>query len=44
MQIINNVKVNTKQETKKETRWVTTADGIRMTYDEYIEMVRSERN
>lgn len=37
MQTINNVKV-------KETRWVTTADGIRMTYDEYIEMVRSERN
>ena len=29
--------------TGTETRWVTTADGIRMTYDEYIDMVRAER-
>ena len=35
--------VETKQETKKETRWVVTADGIRMTYEEYLEMRENER-
>lgn len=29
---------------KTETRWVITKDGIRMSYEEYIDMVRSERN
>lgn len=24
--------------------WVTTKDGIRMTYKEYLDMIRSERN
>lgn len=30
--------------TKKETRYVVTNDGLRMTYEEYIEMIRAERN
>lgn len=25
------------------TRYVITADGLRMSYEEYIEMIRSER-
>lgn len=33
----NNVKVN-------EMRYVITADGIRMSYEEYIEMIKAERN
>ena len=41
---ICNAKENTKQETKKEERWVITRDGIRMTYSEYREMIESERN
>ena len=36
MQTTNNVKV--------DTRWVVTKDGIRMRYDEYIDMIRSEMN
>ena len=30
--------------TETETRWVITKDGIRMTYAEYIEMIKSERD
>jgi hypothetical protein len=29
---------------KTETRWVITKDGIRMSYKEYMEMIKSERN
>lgn len=36
MQTTNNVKV--------DTRYVVTKDGIRMRYDEYMDMIRSERN
>ena len=35
---------NTKENVKVETKYVITKDGIRMTYAEYIEMIRSERN
>ena len=35
MQTTNNVKV--------DTRYVITKDGIRMRYDEYMDMIRSER-
>ena len=27
-----------------ETRWVISADGIRMTYQEWREMIEAERN
>lgn len=30
--------------TETETRYVITADGLRMSYEEYYEMVMSERN
>lgn len=30
--------------TKKETRYVVTKDGIRMSYDEYLDMIRAERD
>lgn len=30
--------------TNTETRWVTSADGIRMTYQEWREMIEAERN
>ena len=36
--------MQTKNAIKVETRWVITKDGIRMRYDEYIDMIRSERN
>lgn len=36
MQTTNNVKT--------ETRWVITKDGIRMSYEEYMGMIRSEKN
>ena len=29
---------------KTETRWVITQDGIRMSYEEYIDMIRNERD
>lgn len=38
---MENIKTNVKTE---ETRWVITKDGIRMTYEEYIEMIRSEQS
>ena len=31
-------------ETKKETRYVVTSDGIRMSYEEYLDMIRAERD
>ena len=34
---------NTVNELTRE-RFVITKDGIRMSYDEYLDMVRSERN
>ena len=37
-----NVKVNTQKETKKETKWVITSDGIRMTEKEYLDMRKRE--
>ena len=30
--------------TNTETRWITSADGVRMTYAEWLEMVEAERN
>lgn len=30
--------------TKTGTRYVITADGLRMSYEEYIDMIQSERN
>ena len=30
--------------TKVDTRYVITRDGVRMSYAEYIEMVKSEQN
>jgi hypothetical protein len=30
--------------TKVDTRWVITKDGIRMSYNEYMDMIRSERD
>ena len=42
MEIKINVNAMAKQETKKETRWVTSSDGVRMTYEEWLEMRRSE--
>ena len=30
--------------TNTESRYVITADGIRMSYEEYREMIESERN
>ena len=30
--------------TKVETRYVVTKDGIRMSYQEYLDMIESERN
>ena len=30
--------------TKVDTRWVITKDGIRMSYKEYMDMIRSERD
>ena len=42
MEIKTNVNAQAKQETKKETRWVISSDGVRMTYEEWIEMRRSE--
>lgn len=30
--------------TTTETRWVISADGIRMTYQEWREMIEAERN
>ena len=35
---------NIKEYVKVETRYVITKDGIRMTYEEYIEMIKSERD
>ena len=34
---------DTTNNVKTETRWVITKDGIRMTYEEYIDMIRRER-
>lgn len=34
--------MNTK--TTTETRWVVSADGVRMTYAEWIEMIKAERS
>ena len=36
--------MQTKNTTKVETRWVITKDGIRMSYNEYMDMIRSEQN
>ena len=36
--------METKNTTKTETKYVITKDGIRMTYEEYIDMIRSELN
>ena len=36
--------MKTTNNVKTETRWVITKDGIRMTYEEYMEMIRSEKN
>jgi len=33
-----------KNTTKTETKWVISKDGIRMTYEEYMDMIQSERN
>lgn len=33
-----------KNTAKRETRYVFTNDGIKMTYEEWLDMVRSERN
>lgn len=33
-----------KVNTTTETRWVTSADGVRMTYQEWREMIEAERN
>lgn len=35
--------MNTTTNTGTEMRYVITADGIRMSYSEWIEMVKSER-
>ena len=35
---------NIKNNVKVETQYVITKDGIRMSYSEYMEMIRSERN
>lgn len=34
----------TKTTVETETRWVITKDGIRMTYEEYIDMIKSEQD
>lgn len=36
--------MNTNTTVKKETRWVITKDGIRMSYEEYRQMIEAERN
>lgn len=36
--------MQTMNTTKVETRWVITKDGIRMSYNEYMDMIRSERD
>ena len=33
-----------KTNTNTESRYVITADGLRMSYEEYREMIESERN
>ncbi len=33
-----------KNTAKRETRYVLTKDGIKMTYEEWLDMVRSERD
>lgn len=35
--------MKTKNTVKVDARYVITCDGIRMNYEEYIEMVKSER-
>ncbi len=35
--------MQTKNTVKSETRYVITKDGIRMSYEEYMDMIRSER-
>lgn len=36
--------MQTKNTTKVDTSWVITKDGIRMSYKEYMDMIRSERD
>lgn len=36
--------MQTKNNVKSETRYVITKDGIRMSYDEYIDMIKNERD
>lgn len=36
--------MQTKNTVKTDTRWVITNDGIRMSYSEYIDMIRNERD
>lgn len=36
--------MQTKNTTKVDTRWVITKDGIRMSYNEYMDMIRNERD
>lgn len=36
--------MQTMNTTKVDTRWVITKDGIRMSYEEYMDMIESERN
>ena len=36
--------METKKTVKTETEYVISKDGIRMTYKEYMDMIRSERN
>lgn len=36
--------METKMNVKEETKYVFTKDGIRMSYEEYLDMVRSERD
>lgn len=38
------IKFKMEDETMKNQAYVITKDGIRMTYKEYIEMMKSERN
>ena len=36
--------MQTMNTTKVDTRYVITKDGIRMSYNEYMDMIRSEQN
>ena len=36
--------MKTNNTTKVETRYVVTKDGIRMSYQEFLDMIESERN